>query len=318
MPNLLLPAILLGCRLTEPTPPPAPDCAEITVTEAASVEDTLLADVAGEPVYVTAAGLRLQEGAVVLDVPYARLRLVPHGTYVDLDDVATYDVVIEAMRFRLDAQALATALPSKAPVDELTLSTDGEAFVVEGSASFLDLPMTLRAVPRATEAGRLELEMDKAKILGIGIVPVLDLLEGPLSEGPGLFVVEGEHLYLDPFARPGPPDVEGRFTHAAIVGDALVATLDDGEGEGVPEDVEGSWLVVEGGVLKSGGALLFGSRIRLVPEDAEYLTLSRGFEAQIRRGYAKQREGGLDLHVPPPGPDATDGVAEGDRVGDRR
>lgn len=309
-----------GCGASDPSDasdPAETSCTPETVTEVPSVEETLLADLAGTPVVVTGSGLRLEEGQVTLDVPWLRARLEPHGTYVDLDDTSSFDVHIEAMRFRLDAQALASVLPDKAPVGSLELTTDGDAFVVKGSASFLDLPLELRAVPEATADGRLELVVDKAKVLGIGILPALELIDEQIGDNPSLFVVEGEHLYLDPFATTRQPDVQGRFTHAEVVDGALVATLGDGDGGEVPE-ADGSWLTVEEGVLKTGGTLVFGSTIRLLPEDVEHLTLGRGFDQQLRRGFAKQRsKTALDFHVPPP--ERSDGVAEAeDRARDSR
>jgi hypothetical protein len=304
-------AAFLACTSQGPTSdddepaaeaPASPD----TTAATATIPPPSLEEALGQPVVVTGRRLRLHEAGVVLDVPVLQARLQPRGDIVVLDDPTTYHVVVDHMRFRLDAQRLASALPDSVPVDKLKLTTDDDAFVIEGDATFLSVPMKVKAVPRATADGRLELVLDKAKVLGIGVLPALNLVEDKIGDTPSMFVVEGDHLYLDPFAADRSPQVEARFTHAEVRDGALVATL----GEGSTPEGDGSYLSITGGVLYTNGTLLLDPELVLHPEEGDLLRLSRGFDAQLRAGFAKKGQGRrLDLYLAPPDADA---VADAD------
>ncbi len=253
----------------------------------------------GQPVHVQGQNLRIQEGPLEVEVHWLKARLVPAGDVVTLSEAASFDVIVEQLDLVVETQRLLGPYLEADPVNDAQLSTEDGAIRVEADLDFLDIPMTFEAVPSVTD-GRVRLDVEEAEVVGIGVKPFLDLLEDKPEDVPGLLQVDGDQIHVDPSDLPGATDAEITFSEVKVLEDAVVmhvGTPPDG-----PEGDDGH-LTLDGGVLRTGRSMLYGTRIDLRMRDGGPLVIDPGtFGRQMRRGFTKQHEGPhLTLNLVSPG-----------------
>ena len=300
--------VMLGCAKEPPVEEPAA-IPEATSKETPADPPAELSSFVGQPVALRIRDLRLDlDGAEVL-VQSLVGRLEPRGEMVDLEDPTTFTVEIEALELRIPEQSIAGALKgpdgASTPVKDVSVRTEGDAFVVEGSVRPLALPFVFRADPVVTDDGKLALDLEKVKLLGIGLRGFLSTFERPVentvNRGPrrGLLNVEEDRLIVDPFPYAGPPEVHARFTSFEVDETGLVARLGESpDAEGWPHG-----LTLAGGALRTGNTVLFGSTVSLVAlDDEERLTLDPArLDDQISNGFSKLKGETVTLYLAPPG-----------------
>ncbi|MES2640745.1 MAG: hypothetical protein V4850_14715 [Myxococcota bacterium] len=250
-----------------------------------------LADAVGKPVAVRARDLVLLADGIEVQVTYLIGTLKPAGDYVDLEVPTSFTLQIDALEIRIPEQFLSTWRPEgteNTPFKELAVRTEGNSFVLEGHARFLNLPFTFRADPMVTETGALALQLEKVRVLGIGLRGFLAAFERPVENAVNkqqrFLDVEKDLLVIDPFPFMGPPRVKAAFTSVEVQKGALVARL----GEAPEPDEYPQGLTLVGGVFRSGGSLLFDSTMSLIARDGGPLTIDPDrLDEQISAGFTK-------------------------------
>jgi hypothetical protein len=287
---------LLACAETpaegpKPTAGASADVATPTPADLPVKAPRALADAVGKPVAVRARDLVLFADGIEVQIAYLIGSLKPVGEYVDLEVPTSFIVQIDALEIRFPEQFLASWMPEGpelGPLKELEVRTEGNAFVLEGHARFLNLPFTFRADPMVTETGALALELEKVRVLGIGLRAFLGAFERPVEKAANkkqrFLDVEKDLLVIDPFPFMGPPRVKAAFTSVEVQNGALVARL----GEAPEPDEYPQGLTLIGGVFRSGGSLLFDSTMSLIARDGGPLTINPDrLHEQIGAGFTK-------------------------------
>lgn len=255
-----------------------------------NAEPRALDEAVGKPVAFRARDLVLLAQGVEIDVAYLLGSLKPVGDFVDLEAPDTFTVQVDALEIYIPEQILVSGMQgTDGPVKELTVRTEGSAFVLEGRARLLNLPFTFRADPMVTESGALALKLEKVRVLGIGVRGFLDAFEGPVEKAVNkrqrFLEVEKDLLIVDPFPFLGPPRVKADFTSVEVRKGGLVARL--GEAPEPDEFPQGFSLV--GGVFRSGGSMFFDSTVSLVARDGGPLVLDpERISEQTVAGFSKQ------------------------------
>lgn len=291
---------ILGCS-NGPSREAPPDAtpAELPVTPPLN-----LAEMVGQPVGLRARDLVLQVEGARIEVPYLVGRLVPVGEYVDLDVPTSFVVEINAVELRIPEQSLQHAIGGpggESPFRELTVRTEGEVFVLEGNARMMNLPFMFRANPRITDTGKLALDLEKVRVLGVGMRGFLNTFSGRVERAVngkpqrGMLRVEEDLMILDPFPFAGPPEVRAVFTAVEVHEGGLVARLGE-----APEPTGPSGISLDGGVLRSGSSLLFGTTVSLVARDGGPLEIDPArLGNQLEAGFTKMGDRTITLHVAP-------------------
>ncbi len=287
-----------------PPPPPTPVQLPLDAPEG-------LARAVGRNVGVQGRDLVLRVDGVELHVPYLSGQLVPvaGGQVVDLQAPRSFDVVIDALEVRIPDQSLKGAMSGrpggKRPFRDLVVHTEGDSVLLDGHTTALNLPFSFRADPTITPAGRLALEFEKVKLLGIGVRGFLGAfqrpIEGAVNKGGHLVEVDQDRLVIDPFPFAGPPEIVATFTSVVVRDHDIVARL----GELTPreETREPSGLVLSGGVLRSKKSVYFDVTLHLLADDGGALVVDPDtFGAQIAGGVARvDEDGDITMFVRAPG-----------------
>lgn len=260
---------------------------ELPVTAATDLRRSV-----GKSVSVRARDLVLLTAGAEIRVTYLTGTLLPVGDYVDLADPASFSVRVDALELRIPEQFFASSMRDKAkgsPLNDLEVRTEGDAFVLEGHARFLNLPFTFRADPMITDSGALGLALEKVRVLGIGLKGFLGAFDRPVenavNERQHFLEVERDYLVIDPFPFIGPPRVKAAFTSVSVEERALVARL----GEAPKPDPSLQGVRLSGGVIRSGSNMFFDTTLTLVATGGGPLTLDpERLNRQIEAGFSKQ------------------------------
>jgi hypothetical protein len=282
-------ALLLSCGSADVAAPPAPpEPVDLPLDAPGGLVEAI-----GRPVALEGRDLVIASAGGEIRVSYLSGTLTPVGGVVDLEAPESFTVDVDALEVRIPEQTLEGALAvdgKKAPVRDVKVRTEGEILQITGKTRPLGLPFTFRADPRVTERGSLALELERVRVLGLGVRGFLGAFRGRIEDAANkqghLIDVDDDRLTINPFAFLGPP--------------AIVARL----GELTPrEDAsEGPGLTLTGGALRTGSMVLFGTTLRLVAEDGGPLVLDPAqFDAQLEGGVVKLSRDRTTVYVAAPG-----------------
>lgn len=313
-------ALGAGCAPAAP-PAPAPAPAEPPPAETVPARLPLaapggLADAVGKPVSLEARDLvfRLDGGEV--RIPYMSGHLTPAkgGEVVDLEAPSSFEVTVDALEVVIPEQTLQNALAGGGTtLKELVVRTEGGSVLIEGKAGGVGLGFSFRADPGVTPGGGLGLQLEKAKVLGIGVRGFLDAFERPIEKAARRKVpmidVEGDWLLIDPFPFAGPPAVRAKFTSVEVREGGIVARL----GELSPREEAGAagGITLTGGALRTKKVVTFDAAIRVIARDGGALVLDpTTMEAQIAGGLVKSlASGDYEVYVVAPGAEPVPAVS---------
>lgn len=291
---------------TTPAPPPPQTAATLPINAPAGLSEAV-----GQPVGLEARDLVLRMDGAEVRVPYLSGHLTPNpgGDIVDLAAPTSFEVTIDALEVRIPEQSLQHALgnkpPGKSVFRDLVVRTEGASIVLTGHTGPLGLPFTFRAEPRVTPRGSLGLQLEKVRVLGIGVKNFLGALQGPIEKAANkqghLLEVDEDWLIINPFPFAGPPEIHAAFTSVEVRDHDIVARL--GELTRRAETKEPGGLVLEGGAWRSQKSVHFGATVRLMAQDGGALVIDPAtLGDQIAGGVVKQtKDGDITVLVLAPG-----------------
>lgn len=282
---------------------PPPSC------EVAPPGDSGLASALGQPVHFEGRGLVLEVDGAEVHVPYVSGALVPvaGGGVVDPGAPDSFSVHLFALEVVVAEQTIQGAMTGGEgwPFREVMVRTEGDSLTLRGAGrGAFGLPFHFRAVPRVTSEGDLLLDLEKVDVLGIGVKTFLGTFQGAIEASANrrghLLEIDEDHLLFNPFPFAGPPEVEATFTSFEVRDHDLVARL--GELPTVAAESGAPGLLLSGGALRSGDAILYGATLRLVARDGGDLVLDIArFDAQVEGGSIKlAHDGSMTLSLAPP------------------
>ena len=194
------------------------------------------------------------------------------GTVATLDEPTSFAIRITAATVALDGEALSALMNQivfnydGSPIRHLRISIEDSEVVQHGVMhKGVDIPFTMRAVPRLMPDGTVQLKPLSMRIFGgvdgfkllhaLGLH--LDKMLGGLRGAHGAFV-EGDEIYLEPTQIIPPPAIQGRLSGLHIDGNLLVQDF-----QRAPDDtVFGTVVKADSGVKNyiyfRGGYLRFG------------------------------------------------------------
>nr|MBA2320941.1 hypothetical protein [Deltaproteobacteria bacterium] len=254
-----------------------------------------LAEAVGKPVGLEARDLVFHAQGAEIRVSYLSGTLVPAkgGDLVDLEVPSSFEVEIDALEVRISEQSLQGGMTGgdKPPFRDLTVRMDGDSILLDGHAAMMNLPFSFRANPRVTERGALVLELEKARVLGIGVRNFIGAfqkrIESAANKKGHLLDIDQDRLRINPFPFIGPPAIEAKFSSVEVHEHELVARL--GELTALEEEKGEPGLVLTGGAIRTGSTVLLGVTLSLRAEHGGPLQIDpERMEQQIEQGYMKQ------------------------------
>lgn len=294
---------LAGCAADEAVPAPTDAAPTEAPTPALLPIDAPsdLAAAVGKPVSLEARDLVLRLDGAEIHVPYlsGELVAVEGGQVVDLDAPRSFEVTIRAIELRIPDQTLGSALGARAgkkgPFKDLAVRTEGDSMFLDGHLSTLGLPFSFHATPKVVRGGALALELEKVRVLGIGVKGFLRAFEKPIEKAANkrghLVEVDEDWLVIDPFPFAGPPAIHAAFTSVDVRAHDIVARL--GEIPPSEERKEPAGVVLSGGVFRNKKTLFFNATLRLLAQDGGALVIDPDtFGEQILGGTVKTTENG--------------------------
>lgn len=306
----LLSLILFECAAC--AAPAAPDVSSPTPTPVQLPIDAPkgLAEAVGRPVSIEGRDVVLRVEGAEINIPYLSGELIPArgGQVVDLQSPRSFEVQINALEVRIHDQTLQHAIgdgpPGRAPYRDVVVRTEGDSVLLKGHTGFLNLPFSFKANPAVTRRGGLGLELEKVRLLGIGVKGFLgafeDPIEGAVNKHHHFIEVDEDWLVINPFPFTGPPEVHAAFTSVVVRDHDIVARL----GELTPreESKEPSGFILKGGVFRSQKTVYFDVTLRLVAQDGGALVIDPNtLTEQISGGVIKtDKEGDVTVYVVAP------------------
>ena len=194
------------------------------------------------------------------------------GTIATLDEPTSFSIRITAATIALDGEALSALMNEivfnypGSPIRHLSIAIEDSEVVQHGVMhKGVDIPFTMRAVPRLMPDGTVQLKPLSMRIFGgvdgfkllhaLGLH--LDKMLGGLKGARGAFV-EGDDIYLEPTQIVPPPTIQGRLSAIHIDGNLLVQDFQ----RSADDSVFGTLVKADSGVRNyiyyRGGYLRFG------------------------------------------------------------
>ncbi len=269
-----------------------------------------LADAVGKPTSIEGRDLVLRVEGAEVHVPYLSGELIPvkGGQVVDLQSPRSFEVQIHALEVRIPDQTLRHAMgegPQGVPYRDIVVRTDGDSVLLDGHAGFMNLPFSFKANPMVTEGGALGLQLEKVRLLGIGVKGFIGAFQDPIEDAVNkqhhLIEVDKDWLVVNPFPFAGPPEIHAAFTSVVVRDHDIVARL--GELSPRQESKEPGGLLLKGGVFRNQTSVYFDATLHLVAQDGGALVIDPGTLAdQVSGGVVKtSKNGDITVYVLAPG-----------------
>lgn len=270
-----------------------------------------------------AAPVQVQMQAVVLHVDETtslevhRLRgeLVPTNKNKPpaFDDSRSFVVRIDSAEIAVSTASLANLLNrytfgDKAPLRNLTISTDADVLKVKGTlAKGLNIPFAVDAKPMVDGDGNLRLHTTSAKVFGFlpkGLMGFFGLhLNSVVGDKPAEGVrVDGDDFVLSPGAMVPPPRIQGRLQSVRVEPGRLVQTFGPGHAPALhPPDGIKNYMYYRGGVLRFGKLTMDDTDMALIDQNTEdpFDFYQAKYLQQLVAGYSKNTPAqGLKVYMP--------------------
>ena len=232
-----------------------------------------------------------------------------------LDDVSTYQVVVDSAAIVMDMASLNALLNEhvlghgRSNVENLTVGTDSEGRLVQKGEldKGIDIPFKVKGAVEATSDGRIRIHAKSVRGFGLPIKPLMKLfsveMDDMLKVEPGHGVwVDDNDLILDPQLMLPPPHIRGKITEVHVEGDTLVQTFGTGTPHALkPPAISPNHIYWRGGDLKFGKLTMANADLELIdmdPKDPFDFSVRR-WNDQLVAGFSKNTPArGLKAHIP--------------------
>lgn len=272
-------------------------------------------------VHIEMKNVRLHVAAgVTLDVAHLRGIMVSRtaGAPPVFDDQRSYVLQLEAASLSMSMDSLQSLMNNHvfayegSPLKNVKVTADGEDIKLSGKLhKGVDVPFSTKARVMASPDGRLQMQTQSMKALGIPSKGILDLFGLKLDDLVDLknrrgIEVAGNDIIIAPGQVLPPPEIRGRLAKVSLDRGRLVQVFDDGDGRKpkalvLPSPSSPNYIYFSGGDITFGKLTMHNADLQLIdadPKDVFDFDPAR-YNAQLVAGYSKNTpSGGLKTYMP--------------------
>ena len=245
---------------------------------------------------------------IALDVDKLRGEMVSRskGQPPVFDDGRSYVLKVSSATMAIDMPSLSALLNRHvfaydgAPLKDLKVETtkDGRLEQKGKLHKGLDVPFSMKASVSATPEGRLKLHMESMKVAGVpakGLLAMFGLkLEdlADLERRRGLSVNDND-IIIDVGQVLPPPEIAGRLSRVAVVGNHLQQTFTPADGERAaelrPPAPRANYIYFSGGTIRFGKLTMSDADLQLIDTDLRdpFDFFPDRYKDQLVAGYSK-------------------------------
>lgn len=235
------------------------------------------------------------------------------------DDGRSYVLKVSSATMSIDMQSLSTLMNRHvfgyegAPLKDLQVKATGDGRLEQSGKldKAIDVPFSMKASVSATTDSRLKLHMDSMKAAGVPVKGLLAMfgleLEdlANLERRHGLTASDNDIIITVGQVLP-PPEITGRLSRVAVVGNRLVQTFAPAEGERVPAlrppDARArNYVYFSGGTIRFGKLTMSDADLQLIDADMKdaFDFFPGRYHEQLVAGYSKTTPRlGLKTYMP--------------------
>ena len=307
-------ALAPACRRAAAGSPPAP-------AAIASPEPDTSQTQPDAPVQIEMKNVRLHAAdGIVLEIAALRGEMISRrkDQHPVFDDQNSYLLHVFSAEIAMDMASLTHLMNDYvfayegAPLHGITMEIDEGRLKQKATLrKGVPIPISMRAAVSATPDGRLKLQTEKVSALGVPTKSLMSLFGLELDDVVNLknrrgIEIDGNDVILSPGQIVPPPEIRGRLSSVAIVGDRLVQKFSS-------EDAPSGTLLARadaGGrnyIYFSGSVITFG-HLTMKPADLQLIDADPSdpfdffparYEGQLVAGYSKNTpKGGLKTYMP--------------------
>ena len=236
------------------------------------------------------------------------------------DDGRSYVLKLSSASMSMDMPSL-TALMNRhvfnykgAPLKDVKVQATSDGRLEQSGKLHkgIDVPFSMKATVSATPDGRLKLHMDSIKAAGVPVKGLLSFfglkLEdlADLEKRRGLSASDNDIMIAVGQVLP-PPEITGRLSKVAVVGNRLVQTFGPADGEKAaaplrpPDPRARNYIYFGGGVITFGKLTMSDADLQLIDADMKdaFDFFPTQYKKQLVAGYSKNTPaGGLKTYMP--------------------
>jgi hypothetical protein len=218
-----------------------------------------------------------------------------------MDDKTSFSVHVTNGTISITTDALADIMnkhvfaKSDAPLKDLSISIDKGLLIIKGKLhSKGDIPFQTAGSVSVTPDGRIRMNTEKVKAMGIRVKGMMGLLGIDLTNVVNTSKIDGidtdkNDLLMDLATLLPPPHIQGKLTSVKIVNNSIVTTFGDG-GKSLPAPAEkGNYMTFQGNSVQFGKLTMENSDLTVLDLDpADPLDWNQDhYKDQLVAGYSK-------------------------------
>jgi hypothetical protein len=263
--------------------------------------------------------LHVDDG-IVLDIDSLHGVMVSRsqGAPPVFDDQRSYILHVEAATLSMTTDSLQTLLNrhvfgyAGAPLKDLKVSAEGDRLKMSGKLhKGVDLPFSTKAHVIANPDGRMRLQTDSVKALGVPAKGLLNLFGLELDDLISLknrrgIEISDNDILLAPGQILPPPEIRGHVARVSLAGNRLIQVFDDGDGRAprrltLPSPSARNYVYFGGGTITFGKLTMHEADLQLIDADPRdpFDFYPARYNLQLVAGYSKNTPArGLKTYMP--------------------
>jgi len=272
------------------------------------------------PVHIEMRNVRLHVApGVTLDVTHICGVMISRtqGAPPVFDDQRSYILELESAAMSMSMESLQTLMNNhvftydRSPLKGIKVTADGDRIKMSGTLhKGIDVPFSTRAAVLASPDGRLQMQTQSMKALGIPSKGLLDLFGLKLDDLVDLksrrgIEVNGNDILIAPGQVLPPPEIRGRLSKVTLDGGRLVQLFGDDIRRHrplvLPAPSSKNYIYFGGGDIRFGKLTMHAADLQLIdadPKDVFDFDPAR-YNTQLVAGYSKNTpSGGLKTYMP--------------------
>ena len=273
------------------------------------------------PVHIQMKNVRLHVSpGVTLDVSHIRGLMISRtaGMPPVFDDQRSYVLQLESASISMSMESLQALMNNHvfayegSPLKAIKVTAEGDGLKMSGTLhKGVDVPFSTRVRVRASPDGRLELQSQSVKALGIPSKGLLDLFGLKLDDLVNLknrrgIEINGNDIVIAPGEVLPPPEIRGRLAKVTMDHGRLIEVFDDGSAGRqkalvLPSPSARNYIYFGGGDIRFGKLTMHAADLQLIdadPKDVFDFDPAK-YNDQLVAGYSKNTaSGGLKTYMP--------------------